>query len=186
MKKWQSVLFTSALQLIQVLAKARAAKPKEPKMIASPTVVARRFDYVRETEGQNRGTWVSLFQRFTGNRPGDSWCASFVSLVLDIVFRGQSPLRRSASCDVLLQQCMGAHYIVDTPQVDDLFFYVREWPVIQSQVDAYHVGIVTALSPDVIGIAGNTSPDGQDTNGSGVFEHALPKNKIIVFARLPR
>lgn len=161
-------------------------------LASSPTIIARRFDHVRETEGQNRGAWVSLFQRFTGNRPGDSWCASFVSFVLDVVYRGASPIKRSASCDDLLRQCQGLNCIVSDPQVDDLFFYVKEVQGPNKIKDAYHVGIVSAVDVGVngtalTGIAGNTSPDGLSSNGTGVFEHLLAAgSKNVVFARLPR
>jgi hypothetical protein len=149
--------------------------------IASPSVVARRFSFVRETDGPNDGTWVSLFQRFTGNRPGDSWCASFVSLVLDIVYRGHVPLRRSASCQSILDECTRKGFVAlagAVPQSDDLFFYVNAG-------GAHHMGIVTDATPlGTVGIAGNTSSDGASSNGTGVFEHALAPG--TVFARLPR
>jgi hypothetical protein len=75
------------------------------------------------------------------------------------------------------------------PQVDDLFFYVKEVQGPSKIKDAFHVGFVTAVGStgEANGIAGNTSPDGLDTNGSGVFEHRLAVgSKNIVFARLPR
>ena len=33
---------------------------------------------VTEEGGENRGKWVEIYQRATGNKPGDPWCASFV------------------------------------------------------------------------------------------------------------
>lgn len=152
---------------------------------ASPSIIARRFSFVREAEGPNDGTWVSLFQRFTGNRPGDSWCASFVSFVLDVAYRGVSPLRRSASCDALLAEAERKGFVAlaaSIPRVDDLFFYVRHVP---GQIrDAHHIGIVTEVTvAGVVGIAGNTSADGRSSNGTGVFEHAIAPNAI--FVRLP-
>lgn len=150
-------------------------------MSASPSVIARRFDFVRETEGPNDGTWVSYFQRFTGNRPGDSWCASFVSVVLDIVYRGTPPLKRSASCQALLDEANRKGLVslaAGAPQVDDLFFYVAAG-------HAHHVGIVTVVKlTGTIGIAGNTSADGQSSDGTGVFEHVIAPGAI--FVRLPR
>lgn len=153
--------------------------------LASPSVIARRFSFVTETDGPNDGTWVSFFQRFTGNRPGDSWCASFVSLVLDITYRGISPLRRTASCDNLLAEATRKGFVAladGKPQVDDLFFYVRTAPGVS---DAHHVGIVTEVTAaGVVGIAGNTSADGRSSNGTGVFEHTIAPG--AVFVRLPR
>lgn len=148
-------------------------------MNASLVVIARRFMYVRETEGPNAGTWVNLFQRFTGNTSGDSWCASFVSFVLDVAYRGKPPIRKSASADALLVQCLALGYVVsDTPQAEDLFFYVR------ADGTAHHVGIVSRNVP-LIGIAGNTSADGTSSNGDGVYEHEISRGNTY-FARLPR
>lgn len=140
--------------------------------MSSPSVIARRFDFVRETEGVNRGAWVQMFQRFTGNPPGDAWCASFVSFVLDVAFHGKSPLLKSASCHTLLQFAATHGLVTTTPRVDDLFFYLT------SDGIAHHVGIVTGLSP-LTGIAGNTSPDGQSVNGIGVFEHAITASTFV-------
>lgn len=36
---------------------------------------------VRETSGKNDGTMVETYLRYTGNRKGEPWCASFVSWV---------------------------------------------------------------------------------------------------------
>lgn len=150
--------------------------------IASPTTIARRFSFARETDGPNDGTWVSFFQRFTGNRPGDSWCASFVSVVLDICYRGISPLHRTASAQALLDEATRKGLVAlaaGAPQPDDLFFYVNVAGM------AHHVGFVTQVSAaGVVGIAGNTSADGMSSNGTGVFEHVVAPG--AVFARLPR
>lgn len=145
-------------------------------MITSPSVVARRFDFVREVGGANRGAWVQMFQRFTGNPPGDAWCASFVSFVLDVAYLGKSPLTKTASCHLMLAHALTMEWITHTPQVDDLFFYLTDDGV------AHHVGVVSGVAP-LIGIAGNTSADGQSVNGVGVFEHAI---KASTFVRLPK
>lgn len=143
---------------------------------ASLTAVARRLDFVRETSGPNDGAWVNCLQRFTGNAPGASWCASFVCFVLDVAYRGTSPLKKSASCQVLLDAARARGWIVTTPAIDDLFFYVN------GANHAHHIGIVTAVAP-LTGIAGNTSEDGRSSNGTGVFEHAINAH---VFVRLPK
>lgn len=143
---------------------------------ASLSVVARRLNFIRETS-PNDGAWVSFVQRWTGNKPGDSWCASFVSLILDIAYRGQSPLGASASTRVLLKEAAARGWIVERPKADDLFFYVHK------DGTPHHIGIVTEVSGDVVtGIAGNTSPDGTLSNGTGVFEHPI---KASVFVRIP-
>jgi hypothetical protein len=147
---------------------------------ASLTTVARRWSFVRETDGPNRGAWVSFFQRQCGGQDGDSWCCDFVSVVEDVAYRGRSPLRRTASCQLKLADARRLGLVVTTPAADDLYFFVN------ADGRAHHIGIVTAVSP-LTGIAGNTSEDGQSSNGTGVYEHTLrvePAN--VVFVRLPK
>jgi hypothetical protein len=143
---------------------------------ASLIAVFRHLLFVRES-APNDGFWVNFIQRFTGNRVGDSWCASVVSLVLDIAYRGKSPIGKSAACQVLLDRARAKGFVVSgEPQPEDLFFYVN------AAGRAHHVGIVTSVHP-LVGIAGNTSPDGASSNGTGVFEHAISAR---VFVRLPK
>lgn len=147
---------------------------------ASLSAVARRFLFVREIEGPNRGAWVSFFQRFCGGKDGDSWCSDFSSVVCDIAYHGRPPIRKSGSSNARLVEARAKGFVVSTPQVDDLFFFV------DASGRAHHEGIVTAIGP-LEGIAGNTSPDGLSSNGTGVFEHVLnvPASRIV-FVRFPR
>ncbi len=135
-------------------------------MPASLSAVARHLGFIRETEGPNRGAWVSMLQRFCSGHDGDSWCADFVSFVLDVAYHGQSPIARSGSCEALLSTGRLLGLETTAPAVDDLYFLVND------AGHAHHVGIVTAVSP-LAGIAGNTSPDGLSDNGTGVFEHPI-------------
>lgn len=145
-------------------------------MTASLTAIARRFAFVREFDGPNRGAWVEFFQRFCSGSPGESWCMYWLSVVLDIAYHGKSPLRRTGSCAMALAECRMKGYMVHgDPQANDLYFYVNP------SGHAHHVGIVTATEP-LTGIAGNTSEDGLSSNGVGVFEHVVHAK---VFARLP-
>jgi hypothetical protein len=100
-------------------------------------------------------------------------------MVLDIAYRGAMPLAPSAACRVLLAEASAKGWVVEHPQIDDLFFYVDK------DGQAHHIGIVSEVRPtgEVIGIAGNTSPDGKSSNGTGVFEHAIGRS---VYVRLPK
>jgi hypothetical protein len=141
--------------------------------------IARLFLFVRETLGPNRGVWVNLFQKYTDNKPGDSWCASFISFVLSLYYQGKSPLSKTASCADMLAQARQLGYLVSVPQPGDLFFYLN------ADGHAHHVGIVTAASaPYVNAIAGNTSEDGKSDNGTGVFEHSITTARNA-YVRLP-
>lgn len=142
--------------------------------------IAHDWDFVREVGGQNAGIWVNVVQKVTGNTTGDSWCASWVSLILGIAFKGKSPLPRSASCDVLLEAARAQGWLTDTPSVGDL--YLR----LLSQTDAHHVGILVSVDP-LVGISGNTSHDGTSSNGDRVAEHELhPKPGTIIYVHYPR
>ena len=146
---------------------------------ASLTAVARHLLFIREYGGANRGHWVNFLQRFCGGQAGDSWCADFVSVVLDIAYMGAPPLRKSGSTRHMLDEAQTHGWIVTTPRIDDLYFFVY------ADGGPHHVGIVTDTAP-LMGIAGNTSEDGLSSNGVGVFEHQIPAGPRTVFVRLPQ
>lgn len=137
--------------------------------------VARRFNFVRETQGPNKGLWVTFIQRFTGNEPGDSWCMSFGCLVLNIAY-GYDPFRKSGACQDIYDQARVKGLVVPQPEIGCLYFYVNE------HNHAHHVGFITD-PVKLVGIAGNTSPDGRSSNGDGVYEHWIG---TAVYARLPQ
>lgn len=143
--------------------------------------IARLFSFVRET-GQNDGPWVRAFQEVTGNKKGDSWCASFASAVLVIAGGGKSPLPVTASCDVILEAAKKNGWLSDVPRVGDLYLYLN------SPTDAHHVGIVADVNVSgFVGISGNTSADGLSSNGDRVAERPLSlRPGKTVFVRYPR
>lgn len=143
--------------------------------------VARRFSFIREVGGPNQGAFVEFIQWFAGGVVGESWCADFVSLVLFIAYRGKPPLAKTGSTRLMLADADRKGYArVDQPQPNDLYFFVH------ADGTPHHVGIVTSTSP-LEGIAGNTSADGLSSDGTGVFEHAIPSDPIsVVFIRLPQ
>lgn len=143
---------------------------------------ARRWLFVREVGGPNRGFWVEWIQRFTGNKPGDSWCASFVSMILSIMCGGKafSPISVTASCEDIYLQAKREGWLTDTPSIGDVFLYV------DANDHAHHTGFVTAVEL-VTGLAGNTSADGTSSNGDRVAEHALrPSSGRVVYVHFPR
>lgn len=145
-----------------------------------PVEVARQYRFVRETLGANRGVFVEAFQRIGDGKPGDSWCMDFLSFVLWVCYQGPAPLPRTGSADVAYAVAKANHYVTTGPQVGDVFFRVTDQDL------AHHVGFVTRVFPDRIGtIAGNTSEDGQSSNGTGVFEHDVPFGPTLKFAHLP-
>lgn len=134
--------------------------------------------WVTEATRLNDGPWVEAILRLTGNRKGDPWCASFVTMVLDIAYRGKNPLKRSASCDVLLEDARGKGWLTPEPSVGDVFLVMR------APNDAVHTGVVArAGTRTVLTIEGNTNPGGS-RDGWGVFarERACAG---LSFIRLP-
>ena len=149
--------------------------------------LARKLKYVRELQG-NTGQRVEAIQKWGGGKAGDSWCAFFVTMVLDIVYEGKCPLPRTGSCDVILQRAHAEHWIVAAPEPGDL--YLR----LNSPTDAHHVGFCTTELYDnadgqrVFGqISGNTSADGLSSNGDGVYEREVrfTSPDKIVFVHVP-
>jgi hypothetical protein len=143
-----------------------------------PVEIARLFAFVREAqdEGQNRGLRVEAIQHWSKGAPGDSWCAEFATMVLDLAFAGNAPIDRQGSCEAIRRVAAQAGWITDTPQVGDLFLYVN------ATGNAHHIGFVTQTDP-LMGIAGNTSSDGTSSNGDGVYEHGIAAS---VFVHYPR
>lgn len=145
--------------------------------------IARLFRFVREGPQPNSGPWVEAIQRVTGNKKGDAWCASFVSMVLAIRFNGKNPLPMTASCDVMLRFARARRWLDTEPFVGDVFL------VMKRADDAIHTGFVTAVygNPDRFDeISGNTNPFG-GREGYGVFERSriIAPGKYL-FIRIPR
>jgi len=143
----------------------------------SLVAVARTHSNVRETEGPNKGPEIRVFQHFTGNTDGESWCCSFVCYCLHEA--GSTTFAKSGACQDIYAQAKAKGLVIAKPEVGCLFVYVTDAD------HAHHIGIITSVSP-LTGIAGNTSEDGKSSNGTGVFEHALNVNpNHIRFIKVP-
>lgn len=151
-----------------------------PRRVYSPVDVARQFLFVRETLGPNRGVFVEAFQRVGDGKPGDSWCADFVSFVLWVCYQGPAPLPRTGSAAAMLAVATANGWVTTKPVAGDVFFRV------DATGHAHHVGFVTAAAADRVGtIAGNTSEDGLSANGTGVFEHDVAPSPTLCFVHIP-
>lgn len=145
--------------------------------------IARLFDFVREAqiEGQNRGQRVEAIAHWCADDLGEglSWCCYYVTLVLDLFFKGKSPIARQGVVHTVYLQCKANDWLVRTPIPGDLFFYIDD------AGHAHHIGFVTGTTP-LAGIAGNTSRDGKSSNGDGCYEHTLTVSPAHVrYARIP-
>lgn len=136
--------------------------------------IARLFLFVREVP-PNHGLRVEAIQHWSQGQFGDSWCAEFCTMILDLYFQGQSPIPRTGSCEMVYELATTNGWIVDSPAVGDLVVSINSAGI------AHHVGIVTQLNP-LMSIAGNTSPDGTSDNGTGVFEHDISATSPEAFA----
>jgi hypothetical protein len=138
--------------------------------------IARLFLFVREAE-QNRGLRVEAIQHWSTGEFGDSWCAEFATMVLDLLFQGESPIPRLSAAQAIRDVCAkNGQAFQGTPMVGDLYFYV------DANDHAHHVGFVTQVSP-LMGISGNTSADGTSDNGDGVHEHAITATYFGTYTR---
>lgn len=133
--------------------------------------LARQFLYVREA-GQNRGYRVEAIQHWATGNFGDSWCAEFATMILDIAYQGKGPFGRTGACETIHGIAQLNGWLTPVPAIGDLFLYLRP------DGTAHHVGFVTGLNP-LTGIAGNTSIDGTSVDGDGVHEHAISATTFI-------
>lgn len=149
--------------------------------LRDPVEIARLFLFVRELAG-NTGARVAGIQAWGGGKPGDAWCAFWITMVLDLAFGGDAPIRRTGSCDDILNLAKERGWLSDTPHVGDLYLYLK------TPDDAIHVGLVTDVdATGYTGISGNTSEDGLSHNGDRVAERRLTlRPGKTVFVRYPR
>lgn len=143
-----------------------------------PVAEARKYLFVREATGlQNTGARVEAIQRWCGGKPGESWCAYFVTMILDVCYQGDAPVPRQGSCEAIRALGSANGWLTDSPAVGCLALSVHDTG------DAHHIAIVTSLDP-LMAIAGNTSEDGTSSNGDRVAEHVLTLDHKI-FMRIP-
>lgn len=140
---------------------------------------ARKLRFIREAGGQNVGQRVEAIQKWCGGVAGESWCAYFATMVLDIVFEGASPIPRMGSVQQIRDLAKKKGWITTTPVPGDLFIYVN------AQDHGHHIGFyVSGGTRKPKGIAGNTDESGTSSNGDRVAEHDLYRGKIE-YAHLP-
>ena len=141
--------------------------------------IARLFLFVREAGGQNHGQRVEAIQRWCGGAVGESWCAYFATLVLDLAYGGSSPIPRMGSVQQIRDVATKQGWITKTLVPGDLFIYVN------AQNHGHHIGFFTGGTVrDPVGIAGNTDASGTSSNGDRVAEHAL-SHGTIEYVHLP-
>ena len=135
--------------------------------------------WVKEATGANDGPWVEAILRLVGLGKGLPWCAAFVTMGLDIAYRGANPLPRTASCDVLLAHARAHGMLVAEPAAGDVFLLMK------TPTDAVHAGFVTdANATAAKTIEGNTN-EGGSRDGWGVFARTRKRSPLLLFIRLP-
>lgn len=147
---------------------------------------ARLYKFVRELAG-NLGQRVVAIQHWSSGDAGEgkSWCASWATMIWDVWFQGASPIDRTASCDMILEQARKKNMLTTTPSVGDLALRLN------NPNDAHHVLIVTDVSrwnqKILTMISGNTSADGKSSNGDRVAERddTITDLSKIIFVHAP-
>lgn len=76
--------------------------------------------HVREIGGANAGPDVEAYQRVTGNKRGDPWCASFVAWCGKRMLGAEWPLALTASCQALYEDALRQGFMVETPARGDV------------------------------------------------------------------
>lgn len=143
-----------------------------------PTDIARQFLFVREA-APNAGNRVEAIQKWGGGLKGQSWCCWFATMVLDICFEGNAPIKRLGAVQDVYDLARMNSWLVASPQKDDIFIYVNDAD------HAHHIGFVTDPAAKM-GIAGNTSEDGTSSNGDRVAEHQISFGPHTKFIRYPK
>jgi hypothetical protein len=133
--------------------------------------------YVREI-GANAGQVVEEYQRTTGNKPPDSWCASFVSWCGKHALEGEWPVILSAGCQALYLDAKAKGIVRDAPKKGDVFL---QW---HDDLGRYaHTGFVAdATGINFTTIEGNTNPNG-GREGYGVFQRQRVSSQKYRFIR---
>lgn len=131
--------------------------------------VAKGYIGVTET-GSNRGKEVEFFQKNVGIPPGSSWCAAFVSTVLDIAEVIIPDIRSGVAQKFITRNSISAKHVAKGYETVE-----PGWLVIWKRGNTWkgHIGINKQW--DRQGgtvIEGNTSSNiaGSQFNGDGVYE----------------
>jgi hypothetical protein len=147
--------------------------------------VARGLLFVREEpKSSNAGQAVEAFQKATGNRKGEPWCASFVGYCGLVGLGPRWPLPQTGSCVSLGTAAATQGALGDDPRVGDVF--LLHFPKLGRFA---HTGFISGpQNPDGSWptIEGNSN-DGGSREGWGVFARSRkfgPKDKTIRWVRL--
>jgi hypothetical protein len=139
-------------------------------LAAKAMEIARSLLGVREVDGSNRGPDVERFLRRVGCRPGDAWCAAFVT---DVVYEGEQqvggPAQFTGSPSALKLLVLNAQLRLRSPEPGCVF-------VIDHGKGKGHCGFVVEVLPGGLlrTIEGNTGPGPaipeEDHDGQGGLE----------------
>lgn len=167
-----------------------AAAPEPIGVLALRGLAAKIDDpaWREQPPGSNQGPvvawacerWLSAERYARAYAAGKlAWCAGAVcSALLDA---GSEAIRDVASldCDYLWRRLAGYGWIVQEPQPGDLYFLGRPG-------DLKHVGLVEEVrGEEMITVSGNSNEPGHKTPDR-VARHAMPRARVVGFARLPR
>ncbi len=145
-----------------------------------PIEIARSFLFVREAATQNRGLRVEAIQHWSAGEFGDSWCAEFLTMVLDIAYQGNAPIPRQGSCEAIRQIGLAKGWITTQPSAGDIYLRV-------TNNHAHHIGFLVSGVPATgtfVSLSGNTNTTGA-SNGDGVYEHPVISMDSDTFIHLP-
>lgn len=153
-----------------------------PEELAKVLDAALREEGVTEDPpGSNGGKRVGEYQRVTGNKRGDAWCASFVNWCGVTTLGPEWPVLRSGGCAALGEWAKREGVRMLQPQVGDIGLLY--FPKLHRFAHTFFI----TDPPDVSGkwgtVEGNTSGGGS-REGWGVFRHRRAFGSNDRFIRL--
>lgn len=145
--------------------------------------IARGYDWVREVGGNNKGEVVEHILRSVGLKPGQPWCAAFVSMVGRVAFGDDWPLPNVGGCYTLGEAAAKKEILYKFPAPGAVFLL---WS--QSKGRFHHTGFVDKSSRNGWWtVEGNTNEEGS-VDGDGVERKVRdfdPRDRFVYWWAAP-
>jgi len=154
--------------------------PLDQTIVDKVISIAKSQVGVRETGGENRGPEVEQYLAYTGNAPGQPWCAAFVQWIFAQAGRPLTETGLSASVEGIHGAAQTQGWIASSPQPGDIVLWDR--PGHESD----HTGIVVGVNGDQIYTVEGNSGDGVANRGPKPASTPDESGTVPTFVRVPK